>query len=161
LTLGALPLQTTLPQPAGEPAAALDIIFIEGFSGDTVIGIHDGEQHPQPIVVDVYAGLPRAGACDSDFIGDTIDYSVVRERLRSFFAEHKIKLLEAFAEAIATMLISDFGAAWVRVKVVKPRKFNDVQAMGVVIERRAAPAAATSRGAAVLQLIGAGMVPGK
>jgi len=161
LTLGALPLQTALPSPHGEPAAALDIIFIEGFSGDTVIGIHDGEQHPQPLVVDVHAGLARAGACETDFIGDTIDYSVVRERLRELFATHRIKLLEAFAEAIATMLIQDFGAAWVRVKVVKPRKFNDVQAMGVVIERRAPPPSATLRGAAVLQLIGAGMVPGK
>jgi len=45
------------------------------------------------------------------------------------------------------------------VKVVKPKKFDNVDAVGVVIERRALPAVGTTRGAAVLRLIGAGMVP--
>ena len=151
------------PAPAEGDDAALDIIFIEGFVGETVIGIHDSELHrPQPLVVDLQAGVPRAAACDSDLIGDTIDYSVVRERLRSLFETHQLELLEAMAEAIATMLIDDFGAHWVRVKVVKPKKFVDVDAVGVLIERRR-PAAAPSplRGATVLQLIGAGMVPGR
>jgi len=69
-------------------------------------------------------------------------------------------LLEAFAETIADILIGEFGARWVRVKVVKPRKFDDVQAVGVQIERFAPPPEATQRSAAVLHLIGAGMVPG-
>ena len=40
-------------------------------------------------------------------------------------------------EQIASILIAEFGAHWVRVKVVKPRKFDDVDAVGVQIERRA------------------------
>lgn len=152
--------------PQVSPAAAdapMDIIFIEGFEGQTVIGIHDSELHrPQPLVIDVQAGVPHAPACETDRIGDTIDYGVVRERLQRLMVEHKVQLLEAFAEAIADMLLHDFGARWVRVKVVKPRKFDDVQAVGVQIERHAAPVDNTSRsaGAAVLQLIGSGMVPG-
>ena len=142
-------------------APALDLIFIEGFTGDTVIGIHESELHrPQPLVIDVHAGLRRAGACDTDSIGDTIDYGVVCERLRALMADHPIKLLEAFAEAIANLLIVEFGAAWVRVKVVKPKKFADVQAVGVQIERTApAPEDKPSRAAAVLHLLGSGMVP--
>ena len=148
---------------AGLPRA-LDVIFIEGFVGDTVIGIHESElHHTQPLVIDVYAGVPRARACDTDRIGDTIDYSVVRERLQRLLREHRLKLLEAFAEAIAEMLLAEFGAAWVRVKVVKPKKFDDVAGVGVQIERAAAEHAAPvpqfGRGAAVLRLIGAGMVP--
>ncbi|URI08399.1 dihydroneopterin aldolase [Aquincola tertiaricarbonis] len=144
----------------------MDIIFIEGFTGHTVIGIHDSELHvAQPLVIDVHAGVPRARACDTDRIGDTIDYSVVRERLQQLMAHHKLQLLEAFAEAIADMLLLDFGARWVRVRVVKPRKFDDVQAVGVQIERDAAdlPVAPNSdaRQAAVIQLLGSGLVPGR
>lgn len=154
-----------LSPPAVSSAAGevpMDIIFVEGFEGLTVIGIHDSELHrPQPLVIDVHAGVPHARACETDRIGDTIDYGVVRDRLRRLLAEHKVQLLEAFAEAIADMLLHDFGARWVRVKVAKPRKFDDVQAVGVQIERHArADDAGRTPGAAVLRLIGSGMVPG-
>ena len=147
--------------PSATPAGAgLDLIFIEGFTGQTVIGIHHTELHdPQPVVIDLHAGLPRSRACDTDRIGDTIDYGVVRERLQRLLAEHKVQLLEAFAETIADILIQEFGARWVRVKVVKPRKFDDVQAVGVQIERTAPEPDGHPRGAAVLHLIGSGMVP--
>ena len=150
---------------AASADAALDLVFIEGFTGQTVIGIHASElDRPQPLVIDLVAGVGRARACDTDRIADTIDYGVVRERLHRLLAEHRLQLLEAFAEAIATILLEEFGAAWVRVKVVKPKKFDDVDAVGVMIERRAAPdmlAARHHRAAAVLHLIGSGMVPGK
>ena len=107
-------------QPQGQ--AALDLILVEGFTGSTVIGIYDEELHdPQPLVIDLQAGVPRARACDTDRIGDTIHYGVVCERLRRLMAEHRVQLLEAFAEAIAEILLGEFGATWVRVKVVKPR----------------------------------------
>ncbi len=153
------------PSPGPQSSAAMDLIFIEGFTGQTVIGIHHTELHdPQPLVIDLHAGLPRSRACDTDRIGDTIDYGVVRERLQRLLVEHRLQLLEAFAEAIADILLDEFRASWVRVKVVKPRKFDDVQAVGVQIERYAAeidtPAQREQRGAAVLHLIGSGMVPG-
>ena len=143
-------------------ASSLDLIFIEGFIGETVIGIHETELHrPQPLVIDVHAGLMRARACDTDRIADTIDYGVVCGRLRRLLGEHRLQLLEALAENVANILIDEFGAAWVRVKVVKPKKFSDVVAVGVQIERVAhATHERPSRGAAVLRLIGSGMVPG-
>jgi 7,8-dihydroneopterin aldolase/epimerase/oxygenase len=149
-----------LPSTVASTGRPLDIIFIEGFTGQTVIGIHTSEFHvPQPLVIDLQAGVPRARACDTDHIGDTIDYSVVRERLLRLLAEHRIKLLEAFAEAVADILLHEFGAQWVRVKVVKPKKFVDVETVGVLIERRAGDQATPA--APVLHLIGAGMVPDK
>jgi dihydroneopterin aldolase len=143
-------------------APKLDLIFIEGFVGETVIGIHETElHHPQPLVIDVHAGLQRARACDTDRIADTIDYGAVCERLRRLLVEHKLQLLEAFAETVADILIGEFGASWVRVKVVKPKKFSDVTAVGVQIER-VAPVVEDkpARAAAVLRLLGSGMVPG-
>ena len=138
-----MPTLRQLAKPASlhTPAHAvetMDLIFIEGFVGQTIIGIHDSELHrPQTVVIDVHAGLPRAAACDTDRIADTIDYGVVCERLR--------RLLHR----------------WVRVKLVKPCKFGDVQAVGVQIERSRTDAATTSApSASVLQLIAFGMVPG-
>jgi 7,8-dihydroneopterin aldolase/epimerase/oxygenase len=72
-----------------------------------------------------------------------------------------VQLLEAFAEQIARITIDEFGAHWVRVRVAKPRKFDDVQAVGVQIERQRDPDSATRQGRNVLHLIGSGMVPGK
>jgi dihydroneopterin aldolase len=153
------------PDEEARAVAPLDLIFIEGFTGATVIGIHDSELHePQPLVIDVHAGVPRPRACDTDAIADTIDYSVVRQRLVRLLREHRLQLLEAFAEQIASILLTEFGARWVRVKVLKPHKFDDVQSVGVQIERTAADhdavAGRAHRGAAVLHLIGSGMVPG-
>jgi dihydroneopterin aldolase len=148
-------------RPASPPDAAtpLDVIFIEGLTGETVIGIHESELHrPQPLVIDVHAGLPRARACDTDRIADTIDYSVVRERLLQLLAEHQLTLLEALAETAADILLDEFGASWVRIRIVKPRKFADVSAVGVQIERSASPVSAAGRSATVVQLLGSGLV---
>jgi len=155
-------------QPLAMPAAftsdgeAMDLIFIEGFTGQTVIGIHDQELHrPQTIRVDLTAGLPRSHACDTDRIADTIDYSELRTRLHQLLAQHSVQLLEALAEQVAHIALHEFPAHWVRVRVAKPHKFEDTAAVGVVIERRRdtneEPA---GRGSRALRLIGAGMVPG-
>lgn len=132
--------------PQGE---AMDMIFIEGFEGGTVVGINKDEVSlPQTVRIDVAAGRPRLRACETDRIADTIDYGAVHGGLQHLLASHHFRMLEALAQAIADMLIADFGAHWVRVVLAKPRKFDDVAAVGVVIERRAtqpaAPAAAAT-----------------
>ncbi|MFU2487776.1 dihydroneopterin aldolase [Thauera sp. WH-1] len=143
-------------------AQGLDIIFIDGFVGETVIGIHHDELHDtQPVRIDLAAGLPRSRACDTDHIGDTIDYGEVRVALREMMANHRYRLLEAFSEAVASLLLGRFGAHWVRVRVTKPRKFEDVDSVGVMIERRRKPQAERRGPAEVLSLLGAGMVPGE
>jgi dihydroneopterin aldolase len=163
-SIGTLPDAPRATSDTAETPASMDLIFIEGLHGETVIGIHESELHrPQPLVIDVVAGVPRALACDTDRIADTIDYSLVRERLHRLLLEHRLQLLEAFAEAIADILIEEFRASWVRVKVVKPRKFDDVQSVGVQIERHA-PAAGSAKaahGATVLKFLASGMVPAR
>jgi dihydroneopterin aldolase len=148
-----------LPGPSG--TQALDLVFIDGFSGRTVIGIHDTELHaPQPVTIDLCVGVPRLRACDSDAIADTIDYGEVRERLHRLLREHGVQLLESLAEQVARIAIDEFHAHWVRVRVAKPRKFDDTECVGVVIERRRALPSAAAEGRATLRLIGRGLVPG-
>ncbi len=141
--------------------APMDIIFIDGFRGNTVIGICDDELHePQPVRIDLAAGVPRSLACSTDRIGDTIDYGEVRQALRELMETHRFQLLEAFAEAIANLVLNRFGAHWLRIAVTKPAKFDDVDGVGVVIERRRPAGDAQRRSAEVLHVLGAGLVPG-
>jgi dihydroneopterin aldolase len=148
-----------------EGSESLDIIFIERLVGLTVIGIRESELlRPQPVAIDLCVGLPRSRACDTDCIGDTIDYSAMRLRLQRLMVEHRVRLLEAFAERVAHIALYEFGAHWVRVRVAKPNKFDDAAAVGVMIERRRnADVAVASHAAGIttLRLIGAGHVPGE
>ena len=74
-----------------------------------------------------------AGA--SDDIGDTIDYAVVVERLRSELASQHFNLLEKLAEYVAGLLMEQFGARWVRVSIAKLGMMRGVKRVGVIIER--------------------------
>jgi dihydroneopterin aldolase len=116
--------------------APMDIVYIEGFTGQTVIGIDHGELHaPQPVRMSLAIGVPAIRACTTDRIEDTINYAAVREALHGLLVSHGTQLLEALAEKVAQLLIADFGAHWVRVSLAKPAKFEDVESVGVLIER--------------------------
>jgi 7,8-dihydroneopterin aldolase/epimerase/oxygenase len=160
--MSAAELRKSLPlhrpaETAGEP---MDVIFIDGLRAQTVIGIHQNELHQaQPVRIDIAAGLPRSLACRTDRIGDTIDYGELRSALLGLLATHKLQLLEALAEEMARITLEDFGAHWVRVVVLKPGKFEDVESVGVAIERRRE--SRPREQASVLSLIASGMVPAR
>ncbi len=133
-----MPAATPAILRAAPEGAPLDVIFIEGFEGATVVGINKDEVSvPQTVRIDVAAGRPALRACATDRIADTIDYGAVHGALEQLLATHRVRMLEALAEAIARLLIDRFGAQWVRVAVAKPRKYDNVAAVGVMIERRA------------------------
>lgn len=150
-------------ETAAPGAPPMDIVFIDGFRGETVIGIHQDElDTSQPVRIDLRIGVPRPRACDTDSISDTIDYGEVRQALRHLLATHRYQLLEAFSEAIARLLIDDFGAHWVRVTASKPAKFDDVDGVGVTIERHRPANGALGRhrrDAEILGMLGSGMFP--
>ena len=115
----------------------MDVIFLEGFRAETLIGIDHDEQHqPQPVLIDLALGRTQLAACQTDHIRDTVDYAAVREAVLALLAEHRLKLLEALAEAIAQMLLAHFDLHWIRVRIAKADKFPDVARAGVQIERR-------------------------
>nr|WP_236572896.1 dihydroneopterin aldolase [Burkholderia sp. 8Y] len=127
-----------MPRAAGENPP-MDIVFIEGLTGQTVIGIDKTELHDaQPVRMSLAIGVPSLRACTTDRIEDTVNYAAVREAIHALLASHRVQLLEALAERIAQLIIAQFGAHWVRVSLAKPAKFDDVDAVGVVIERRRA-----------------------
>jgi 7,8-dihydroneopterin aldolase/epimerase/oxygenase len=115
----------------------MDIVFVDGLTIPTIIGIDHAELHDQqPVRMHLAIGFPEILACKTDRIVDTVNYAQVRDALHRLLSVHRVQLLEALAEMIAQLMISRFGAHWVRVSLAKPAKFDNVDSVGVVIERR-------------------------
>lgn len=114
----------------------MDTIFLHGLKADTVIGVYDWERRSaQTLLFDVDIGTDLHRAGGSDDIADTIHYAEVAETLRQSLADRQFLLLEALAEHVAELVLSGFGADWVRVRVVKPGILAHVREVGVSIQR--------------------------
>ena len=116
----------------------MDIIFLEELRIATWIGIDPREKAmPQTIELSLQIGVSTASAGATDDIRDTVDYAVVVERLKAELAARHFNLLEKLAEYVATLLLEDFAAQWVRVSVAKLGMMPGVKRVGVIIERSA------------------------
>ena len=114
-----------------------DIIFLEQVKVETKLGVPAWERMVvQTIILDIEIGYDLSKACKSDAIADTIDYGAVVSRIRKTLAEHSFQLVEALAEHICQLILKEFKAESVKVKVTKPAILPGLKALGVVIERR-------------------------
>jgi len=114
----------------------MDIIFIDELRVATWIGIYPREKAmAQTVEISLQIGVSTASAGATDDIRDTVDYSVVVERLRADLTASHFNLLEKLAEHIATLLLENFAAHWVRVSVAKLGMMPGVKRVGVIIER--------------------------
>lgn len=115
-----------------------DIIFLSEVKVTTNLGVPDWERIvPQTIVLDLEIEMPHNRSCQTDEIEDTIDYGEVVARIRQTLAENSFKLVEALAEHICQIVLNEFKAPWVKIKVAKPGILPGLKALGVVIERSA------------------------
>jgi dihydroneopterin aldolase len=114
----------------------MDTIFIEQVKVQTKLGVPEWERMmPQTIILDIEIGYDLSNACKSDVIADTIDYGAVVGRIRETLTENNFKLVEALAEHVCQLILKEFGALSVKVKVAKPGILPGLKALGVVIER--------------------------
>lgn len=116
----------------------MDTIFISELKVQTKLGVPDWERVvPQTIILDIEIGYDLSKACNSDVIADTIDYGAVVNRIRETLNEHSFQLVEALAEHICQLILDEFKALSVKIKVAKPAILPGLKALGVVIERSA------------------------
>ena len=114
----------------------MDIIFLEQVKVETKLGVPDWERMvTQTIILDLEIATPHSRGCQTDNIVDTIDYGSVITRIRKTLTEHSFKLVEALAEHVCQLILTEFGAPWVKIKVAKPNILPNLKALGVVIER--------------------------
>src|SRR5512141_3185372 len=114
----------------------MNAIFIHDLRVETRIGVYDWEQRlAQTIRLDIELGLPSATVFRSGDFADPLDYAPLVKRLQAFAADHPHKLMERFAQAVADVLIGEFGAPWVKVRVAKLAPIAGVRELGIAIER--------------------------
>jgi dihydroneopterin aldolase len=115
----------------------MDAILIRDLRVEALIGIHKRERHVvQTLSIDLDIGIPGTAVFSSDKVADTIDYEQVTLRIKALAASGHFRLVETFAERIATLLIGDFGAPWVKVSAAKIGILPNAKFVGVSIERR-------------------------
>ena len=114
----------------------MDTIFLEQVKVQTKLGVPDWERMvPQTIILDLEIGCDLSQACQSDAIEHTIDYGRVVARIRETLNQHSFKLVEALAEHVCQLILNEFKALSVKVKVAKPAILPGLKALGVVVER--------------------------
>ena len=114
----------------------MDTIFISELKVKTKLGVPAWERMlPQTIILDIEIGYDLAPAGKSDAIADTVDYGAVVARIHATLKEHSFQLVEALAEHICQLILKEFGALSVKVKVAKPAILPGLKALGVVIDR--------------------------
>ncbi len=114
----------------------MDITYIHGLKIQTIIGIFDWERkNKQSLFIDLDIGSNFSRPVASDDINDCIDYNQVCEEISKLANQHSFQLLESFAEQISVIVLEQFEANWVRVKINKPLAIDNALSSGVIIER--------------------------
>ena len=114
----------------------MDTIFISELKVKTKLGVPAWERMvAQTIILDIEIGYDLSAAGKSDAIADTIDYGAVVARIHDTLTEHSFQLVEALAEHVCQLILKEFKATSVKIKVAKPAILPRLKALGVVIER--------------------------
>ena len=113
-----------------------DTVFIEGLRLPALIGVHDRERHaPQLLLLDIRMHFDNRIAASSDALADALDYEAVSLRLADYVAQTEFQLVETLAECCAELILTEFGARGVRLKLSKPAALDNAAAVGVEITR--------------------------
>ena len=116
----------------------MNTIFIHDLRLETKVGVYAWErQLSQTVRVDLDIALPSSRPFETGELADAIDYAAVVARIRAFARGHRHALLERFAEAIAALVLDEFGAQSVKVRIAKLGAVPGVREIGVAIERDA------------------------
>lgn len=116
----------------------MDKIFLSQLSVECIVGIWDWERRvKQTVIIDVELAADIRKAAATDHIDDTIDYKRVAKRLLSFVGESQYQLVETLTEAIAKVIVTEFGVSWVKVRLNKRGAIRGARDVGIEIERRA------------------------
>ena len=114
----------------------MDIVYLNHLTVDTVIGVWDWERRiRQTLIMDLELGVDASAAGASDDLTDTVDYQAVTDRVIAFTASSEFKLIEALAEHIGRIVLSEFKVQWLRLRINKQGVVRHVRDVGVVIER--------------------------
>lgn len=114
----------------------LDKIVVRDLLLRGIIGINDWErENKQDILINmtIFANLEPAGL--SDDVEQTLNYRSITKAVIALVDSSKYFLVEALAREIARVVLEDFGAVRVQVRVEKPGALRFAHSVGVEIDR--------------------------
>jgi dihydroneopterin aldolase len=114
----------------------MDIVYIRDLRINALIGVYEWERRiRQTLALDLDIGIDGRCAAASDAVGDTVDYGAVATRLVAFGEASRFELIETLAEQVAAIVLGEFKAPWVRIRISKRGAVPGAADVGVIIER--------------------------
>ena len=114
----------------------VDIVYIRELEIETIIGIFDWEREVKQIVsldLDMAHDISKAGQTDD--IQYALNYKSISKRLIGFIEKSEFFLIEALAESVINIVMSEFSVPWVKLRISKPGALRGSKDVGVIIER--------------------------
>lgn len=114
----------------------MDRILIRDLSARCIIGVNAEERREKQDVLinlSIHVDLRKAGKTDR--FEDTVDYRALKKRIFALVENSNCYLIEALAEAIAQMCLTDPSVFQAQVTVEKPSALRFARSVGVEIIR--------------------------
>ena len=117
--------------------AAGDRITIRDLGFRCIIGINEDERREkQDVIVNLILWADLRKPCQSDDINDTIDYKALKKTILARAEQSQFFLVEALAQTIADICLTQPLVQQVRVCVEKPAALRFARSVGVEITRK-------------------------
>ena len=117
----------------------MDRLFVRELRVEAIIGFWEWERRVKQIVsIDLEIATDAKAAARADAVEAALNYERLADRVLEFVGASEFKLVETLAEAIAKIVVTEFGAPWAKVSVAKPGAIPRARDVGIVIERSAA-----------------------
>lgn len=114
----------------------MNILFIRELKVETIIGVYEWEKRvKQALIFDIEVAADLGKAIETDDLQYTLDYKAMADRLTEYAENNHFNLVEVLAERCAQILMKEFGARWLRLRIAKPGPLDNARDVGVVIER--------------------------
>jgi FolB domain-containing protein len=114
----------------------MDQIIIKDILARGIIGINDNERvNPQDILINLVIFADISQAAKDDNIEKSVNYKTITRQVIHLAETAQRLTVEALAEDIAALVLTDPAAGGVRVRVEKPGAVRFARSVGVEIER--------------------------
>lgn len=114
----------------------MDRVLISDLAVRCIIGVNDDERREkQDVLINLTVFTDMRAVARSDSIEDAVDYRELRTRVVEMVERSQYYLLEALAQAIADVCLSQRGVTKVMVRVDKPGALHLARSVAVEIER--------------------------
>ncbi len=114
----------------------MDRILINDLAARCIIGVDKEERRDkQDVLINLVLYADLAKACKTDRFEDTVDYREIKKRIVVMVENSRYYVVEALAEAVSEICLSNPKVIEVKVKVEKPSALRFVRTVGVEIIR--------------------------